>query len=504
MSINQGNENIPAADDNRSMAQCSICRKDYEIDDVVVSTPCSHIFHKDCIVRVIKETQSCPVCATACRQTRLKCHNILENTQTRAENIQTVSNTTNISQGAIPKSTNPKGRRNLLDFPMPQTPASNISNRDNDGGRSLDDLLNISQSQQIQNLQNISDNSLQNLINEAIRNQLASMNFNQNNNPSNNFVPQNHHSNRNSLGARNINNGSRNSLNRPNIRSNRNTNQYSALNLTPDKISSIISGWHIKFSGQDEGRLTVDNFIYRIHALTMQSLKGDFNTLCQHVHLLFSDKAMDWYWRFHATVVRVDWETLCRELRNQFRDRRTDFDWREQMRARKQKHGEKFDSYYDTILQITDRMQTPVNEYDLIETLKRNLKPEVRREILHFNINSIAELRDFVRKHEILEEELAKYRPNKTFIPHKVVSEIENNHIDNDLLEVEEIKELICWNCSKSGHKFEDCLGERGIFCYGCGSPNILKPNCAKCNKFPKNFKDHNTKRTFQSRGTQM
>lgn len=509
MSINRSIENIPSADVNREASQCSICRKDYEVDDVVVSTPCSHIFHKDCIVRVIQETQSCPICDSACRQTRLKCHNILENAQV---NPRPNSDTKNISQGAIPRASIQKGRpprSNLLDFSTHQTPTPNITNRENNNSGSWDAMLNVPQLHRRLDIQDISDSFLQNLINEAVRNQLASMNIshnmNQTNNPSNGLLYRNNYGNRNSVGDRNGENGSRNYLNLPNSRQNRNANQYPTLNWTPDKISSIISGWHIKFCGQDEGGLSVDNFIYRIHALTIQSLRGDFNTLCQHVHLLFCDKAIDWYWRFHATVARVDWETLCRELRNQFRDRRTDFDLREQMRARKQRHGEKFDSFYDAILQITDRLQTPVNEYDLIEILKRNLRPEVRKEILHFNIISISDLRDFVRKHEILEDELGKYRSNRTFIPHKVVSELggESSSVEG-MMEVNEVVEFKCWNCSKTGHKFEDCVGERRIFCYGCGTPNIFKPNCAKCNKSSKNCHINSPGTKFHSRGTQM
>ena len=61
-----------------------------------------------------------------------------------------------------------------------------------------------------------------------------------------------------------------------------------------------------------------------------------------------------------------------------------------------------------------------------------------------------------------------------------------NTLIDIDkqenIVEIEEIKDLICWNCSEKGHLFEDCVGERKIFCYGCSTPNIFKPNCSKCN----------------------
>ena len=124
-------------------------------------------------------------------------------------------------------------------------------------------------------------------------------------------------------------------------------------------------------------------------------------------------------------------------MKNQFRDRRTDFDMREQIRCRRQRIGEKFDAYNDSILQITNRFQTAISEFELLEIIKRNLKPEIRKELLHFSINSIANLREFVRKHEILEEQLEFRRTNKTFTSRKTVSEIVNDNTEESVVQVE-------------------------------------------------------------------
>lgn len=41
---------------------------------------------------------------------------------------------------------------------------------------------------------------------------------------------------------------------------------------------------------------------------------------------------------------------------------------------------------------------------------------------------------------------------------------------------------LICWNCKDLGHRYQDCEKEfQHVFCFGCGAPNIRKPNCLKC-----------------------
>lgn len=40
---------------------------------------------------------------------------------------------------------------------------------------------------------------------------------------------------------------------------------------------------------------------------------------------------------------------------------------------------------------------------------------------------------------------------------------------------------LQCWNCDGRGHHWQDCLQARQIFCYGCGTKQVYKPNCLKC-----------------------
>ncbi|KAH8391468.1 hypothetical protein KR200_005498, partial [Drosophila serrata] len=42
---------------------------------------------------------------------------------------------------------------------------------------------------------------------------------------------------------------------------------------------------------------------------------------------------------------------------------------------------------------------------------------------------------------------------------------------------------LICWNCRKEGHRYQDCTAPRKVFCYGCGARNTYKPSCQRCLK---------------------
>ncbi|XP_073814237.1 uncharacterized protein [Musca autumnalis] len=161
-----------------------------------------------------------------------------------------------------------------------------------------------------------------------------------------------------------------------------------ASNLTdrPDKVLQIISNWKIKFTGGSTG-LSVENFIYRVEALIAQTLNGNNNILCKNVSALFDGKANDRYWRYHRTVQTITWPGLCEALRMHYKDSRTDVDIRELIGDRRQKPAESFDLFYDSIVDLTDRLSEPISERTLVEILRRNLLPEIQHEILNLDLD---------------------------------------------------------------------------------------------------------------------
>lgn len=97
----------------------------------------------------------------------------------------------------------------------------------------------------------------------------------------------------------------------------------SDLGIRPDKVGHILNGWKLKYSGTG---VPIDAFIYRVGALTHQTLDGNFAVLCRNVSVLFEGKATEFCWRYHKSVAEVRWDRLCSALRLQFRQNRDDVD----------------------------------------------------------------------------------------------------------------------------------------------------------------------------------
>lgn len=256
----------------------------------------------------------------------------------------------------------------------------------------------------------------------------------------------------------------------------------------PDKVVHILNGWKLKFSGT--GFLTVDNFIYRVEALTVQTLEGNFSVLCKNASVLFEGKANEFYWRYHKSVNEVQWNQLCVALRLQFRQERDDADIEELIRSRKQKNSENFDCFFDSISTLLDQLQHPLSPQKIVRLLRNNLRPEIRHELLNIEIKTVSELRDICRRRENFLEDVKRSQGYVKGTPYRrEVSELikenteeEQSDSDSHVIEVEAFT-LICWNCNQEGHRYQDCIAERRVFCYGCGAPNTYKPDCRRCSK---------------------
>ena len=177
--------------------------------------------------------------------------------------------------------------------------------------------------------------------------------------------------------------------------------------------------------------------MYRLKSLTNDNFNGDFSIICKNLQILLAGKARDWFWRYHKQEKGViDWNEFCQFIRSQYRDFRSTFDIREETRNRKQKPGETFDLFYEAVSSIMDRLPSALSEMELIEIITRNLRPDIRKELLYVPINSISHLRKLVQMRETFydAEDVKRNFNIRNINPHTVrrhVAEIDLE-LDND------------------------------------------------------------------------
>ncbi|KAH8321096.1 hypothetical protein KR074_004409, partial [Drosophila pseudoananassae] len=158
---------------------------------------------------------------------------------------------------------------------------------------------------------------------------------------------------------------------------------------------------------------------------------------------------------------------------------------------------------------LVDQLDQPWTQQKLVRVIKNNLRPEIRHEILNLDIQKVSELRGICRRREAFMADVKRSQGYSRSTPFK--RDIAEFSEDYDVPEAEQSDDeagieafsLLCWNCRKEGHyepflnshRYQDCISDRRVFCYGCGAPNTYKPNCGKCSK---NFQAGTSKSQFR------
>ncbi|KAH8292928.1 hypothetical protein KR044_009166, partial [Drosophila immigrans] len=137
---------------------------------------------------------------------------------------------------------------------------------------------------------------------------------------------------------------------------------------------------------------------------------------------------------------------------------------------------------------LIDQLERPWSPVKVVRIIKNNLRPEIRHEILNVEIRTVSELREICRRRETFLEDVkrshgyAKATPFKREVSELVQLQDDSEAESENDLDVEAVS-LICWNCRKEGHRYQDCISDRRVFCYGCGAANTYKPSCNRCSK---------------------
>lgn len=501
--------------------KCASCNEELEpqVQECCILETCQHVFHRSCIEEELSNSSQCALCKTACELANLKKYPILNiesteiSTQTaaikksrpayRGKGRGSATNRpTTRSLGRTLFSENPN---TSMDFEFPSNNLTdvreNVQVQSNQNNSYLNSPQPVQTSQYPNNINqnpNTQESNIANPINidyAKINQMIAAnlMNMLQNLNigtlmpNTNNNQPPRINTSQNYPPQTNMNISNTNFQNR--------NSENSTPLLRSDRVTFIIQNWNLQFDASNNG-LSVDEFLYRIRTLTKEHLNNDFSHICKNLPLILSGKAKEWYWRYHKTVDSIQWNEFCGALRAQFKDLRSDYDLMEAIRSRKMRTNESFDSFYDSICSIADRLRHPIPEEEMVEILIRNLRTDIRHELLYVPIFTLSHLRKLVQMREnLLNDESFKknlcQKPSYTnVVSHnrKNVAEVQYDESSDIPLDgcIDALKKdpssIKCWNCDEIGHYWDDCLKDRTVFCYGCGSKNVYKPQCLKCN----------------------
>jgi hypothetical protein len=246
--------------------------------------------------------------------------------------------------------------------------------------------------------------------------------------------------------------------------------------------------WGLRFDGQ--GGQSVGAFLERVEEIRRaRGLSCD--DLFKSAVDLFSGQAIVWY---RSTQSRVrSWDELCNEMRIVFRSPDYDFRLQQEIFSRVQGEQESIDMFIAAMEGLYSRLSVKIPEFTRLSQILNNLHPTLQDRLALCDIKSIEDLRLMGRKAEagrfrvtvprsvnrsgpVLEPDLAYIEPQRKKTPQ--VSAI-RQHSSSD-------QDKTCWNCQGKGHRFVECKEARKKFCFRCGEPDTIKPNCSKCK--PKNL----------------
>lgn len=348
--------------------------------DRTAATPCRHPFHLRCITEHLRTSRICPICRQTCTlESELLANDNLQAEQLatgHTQNDTTPNNEPNANQqptrgrNSSIRGKNPGRRRGMVTRSQRQlnsssrvnnSCASTVNNDNvNNTRMNIDDINKaIQTAMQVQQQQ-----MLENLT-AYIQTQLSSLSLGH-------HITSNVRETRNDLPSqlpRTVPIYNTISSN-PNSNNSRHSHISTRSNtqVQPEKVPNIIQSWRIKFDGVKDG-LHAEEFLYRVKSLAQQNLNGDYQLLCDHLHLFFAGKANEWYWQYHRSCNHLTWDDFCKEFMQKFRDIDSDMDIWESINSRHQGDKESFEEYQFHVEKLVDRLI-----YDSREVNKVTLK----------------------------------------------------------------------------------------------------------------------------------
>lgn len=295
------------------------------------------------------------------------------------------------------------------------------------------------------------------------------------------------------------------------------------------------STWGLTFHGSTKDP-PIEHFLFRVESIALGVFHINLDQLVNEFCVFLKDDAQNWYWSYRQRHVSnvISYVQFRQDIISRFRDSQTDFDIRFQLNARKQlvRENEDFRKFYDEVLRISSRLKTAINDVELLEILRRNMRPGLQLALAN---RTFSNLDDLLRQCVSLETMWGRlgYFP-EAFVsnpPKRAINEIDScvssspigfcsaNDVSENMYDLNAFNAntpktfqskqnignqnsnqfsqrtsdpkslIICYNCDDIGHHFKDCPSPiKRVFCHGCGDKGIYLPQCQKCRPGNLNF----------------
>lgn len=302
----------------------------------------------------------------------------------------------------------------------------------------------------------------------------------------------------------------------------------------PRRSPRSIADWRIKYDGKDDGK-KLNKFIKEVEFMAEAENMSKRALFNEAIHL-FAGDARTWYIEGKTSKDFRNWTELVTELKLEFQPPDMDFHYEQQAAQRRQKRSEKFQDYYNAVMEIFQYMAVQPSEQRKFDIMFRNLRSDYKNVLVVKSVRNLKSLKQWGRKLD--SANMWMYRSRDSEIPPKTAQIHEVNHylnqrdskpsgkpwktntnagkqkwqpkyettkaipptkthtwkdkaqqnssrgdLEQKIARYQIPDKLVCFNCRGKFHHYEACLMEREVFCMVCGFYDFSTESCPYCAK---------------------
>lgn len=302
-----------------------------------------------------------------------------------------------------------------------------------------------------------------------------------------------------------------------------------------------VADWRMRYDGKDDGK-KLNKFIEEVEFMAEAEGLSKRMLFNEAIHL-FAGDARTWYMEGKRNCDFRNWSELIAELKLEFQPPDMDFHYEQQAAQRRQKRSEKFQDYYNAVVEIFRYMAVPPSEERKFDIIFRNLRSDYKNVLVVKGVRTLKALRQWGRKldsvnmwmyrgrdqestqkpaqvHEVSAKSFQSrnqsggkpWRPSpQTREPNQSnwkrpqdkpdtsgpkqpsvrnEGEYREDQPDSSRGALEKRvagykvpDRTTCFNCRGKFHYYAVCLAPKEVFCTVCGFPNFRRDNCPFCAK---------------------